>query len=82
MNRYILWDKYDAKYWADAASIHMLSQAKLARLGFWNIAFWNKALHVFMLELLKCNHFFLWNIFPWNKAILELLLLLVDNVVE
>ena len=31
---YTLWDKYDAKYWADAASIHMLSQAKLAGLDF------------------------------------------------
>ena len=31
---YTLWDKYDAKYWADAASIHMLSKATLAGITY------------------------------------------------
>ena len=31
---YTLYGKHDAKYWADAASIHMLSQAKLVGIDF------------------------------------------------
>ena len=31
---YTLYDKHDTKYWADAASIHMLSQAKLVGIDF------------------------------------------------
>ena len=31
---YTLYNKHDVKYWADAASIHMLSQAKLVGINF------------------------------------------------
>ena len=31
---YTLYDKHDVKYWADAVSIHMLSQAKLVGIDF------------------------------------------------
>ena len=31
---YTLYNKHNAKYWADAASIHMLSQAKLVGIDF------------------------------------------------
>ena len=32
--RYTLYDKNEVKYWADVASIHMLSQAKLAGIDY------------------------------------------------